>query len=172
MPKIIKKKKMTNSREKDIYVAQSITFLLYQITNALTHNFRDELGVEKITISEWRIVSCLNFAGGRISIGDLSSSTVIKQPIVSRIVTEMEQKDLVRKIQGSEDQRVIYVQLTKEGAALFESISPIAVQIRDRTLEGLSRHERKLMRKMLIQIQENLGIRNPYDQVSQQQGKD
>ena len=148
-----------NVKNFELNLEESITYLIYRISNALAYGFRDDLGPTKISIQQWRVLSSLKSRNGQSTISELSASTIIKQPIISRIITEMQEDGLVKKAQRKNDLRITEVRLTRKGNGLFESLLPIALRHRKRALENIDQKELNQLRKTLKQIQYNLGIK-------------
>ena len=157
--KSIKKHIDTDVKDFDLNLEESITYLIYRISNALAHGLRDDLGPTKISIQQWRVLSSLKSRNGLSTISELSACTVIKQPIISRIITEMQENGLVQKTQRKDDLRITEVRLTRNGNKLFEALLPIALRHRQRALENIDKTEIDELRKSLKQIQYNLGIK-------------
>ena len=143
----------------DLYLEDSVTFLIYRINNALTHNFRGDLGPIKISNQEWSVLSSLKSRGGRSTISELSICATIKQPVISRIITEMQDNGLVQKSQNKNDLRVTEVKLSSKGNKLFDAILPIATRHRENALANIDEADIDHLRQTLKKIQDNLGIK-------------
>ena len=143
----------------DLSLEESVTFLIYRINNALTHNFRSDLGPIKISNQEWSVLSSLKSRGGRSTISELSACTTIKQPVISRIITEMQDNGLVQKSQNKNDLRITEVKLSGKGNKLFDSILPIANRHRENALTDIDEADIDHLRQTLKKIQQNLGIK-------------
>ena len=144
----------------ELNLEESITYLIYRISNALAHGLRDDLGPTKISIQQWRVLSSLKSRSGQSTISELSACTIIKQPIISRIITEMQEDGLVQKAQRKNDLRITEVRLTQKGNELYELLLPITLRHRKRALENIDQKEINQLRKTLKQIQYNLGIKS------------
>ncbi len=151
----------------DLYLEDSVTFLIYRINNALTHNFRSDLGPIKISNQEWSVLSSLKSRGGRSTISELSVCTTIKQPVISRIITEMQENGLVQKSQNKNDLRITEVKLSGKGNKLFDSILPIATRQRENALANINEGDIDHLRQTLKKIQHNLGVKSLANRYSQ-----
>ena len=154
------KKTGHQSIKDDLYLEDSISYLIFRINNALTHNFRSDLGPIKISNQEWCVLSSLKSRGERSTISELSVCTTIKQPVISRIITEMQENGLVQKSQNKTDLRITEVRLSSKGNKLFESILPIATLHRDNALANIDEADIDHLRRTLKIIQHNLGIKS------------
>ena len=144
----------------DLYLEDSVTFLIYRINNALTHNFRSDLGPIKVSNQEWSVLSSLKSRGGCSTISELSVCTTIKQPVISRIISEMQANELVQKSQNKNDLRIIEVKLSSKGNKLFDSILPIATRHRENALANIDEADIDHLRQTLKKIQHNVGVRS------------
>ena len=142
----------------DLYLEESVTFLIHRINNALNSRFRNDLGGVKISNQEWSVLSSLKSRGGRSTISELSVCTTIKQPVISRIITEMQENGLVHKAQNKNDLRITEVKLSSKGNKLFDSVLPVATRNRENALADIDETDIDHLRQTLKKIQLNLGI--------------
>ena len=153
----------TKSGEKpvkdELALEDSVTYLIFRINNALNHNFRSDLGPVKVSNQEWSVLSSLKSRGGRSTISELAACTTIKQPVISRIVTEMQENGLVQKNRKAKDRRITQVKLMSKGNKLFKAILPTAERHRDIALAGVSKADLARTRETLKKIQANLGVK-------------
>ena len=153
----------TKSGEKlvkdELALEDSVTYLIFRINNALNHNFRSDLGPVKVSNQEWSVLSSLKSRGGRSTISELAACTTIKQPVISRIITEMQENGLVQKTQNKKDLRITEVKLISKGNKLFQAILPTSERHRNIALAGVAETELAQTRETLKKIQGNLGIK-------------
>ena len=155
----IQKKTSERLVKDDLLLEESVTYLIFRINNTLTNNFRNDLGPIKISNQEWSVLSSLKSRGGRSTISELAICTTIKQPVISRIITEMQENGLVQKSQNKKDLRITEVKLGSKGNKLFESILPISTRHKDIALAGIDEADLGQLRETLKRIQLNLGIK-------------
>ena len=155
----IQKKTSERLVKDELMLEDSVTYLIFRINNALTNNFRNDLGPVKISNQEWSVLSSLKSRGGRSTISELAMCTTIKQPVISRIITEMQENGLVQKSQNKSDLRITEVKLSNKGTKLFNSILPISEHHRNIALGGIDGAELEDLRQTLKKIQLNLGIK-------------
>lgn len=105
------------------------------------------------------MLSSLKSRGGRSTISELAACTTIKQPVISRIITEMQENGLVQKSQNKKDLRITEVKLGGKGNKLFKSILPISARHKDVALAGIDEADLDQLRETLKRIQVNLGIK-------------
>jgi len=83
---------------------------------------------------------------------DIARLTAQHPAGVSRIVDELEERKLVRRVRGEQDRRTIRVEPTDEGRALFERIDPYATGALEAAIAVLDEKERAAFNAMLDKI--------------------
>jgi DNA-binding MarR family transcriptional regulator len=81
---------------------------------------------------------------------------VTDQSTLSRALQQMEKNQLVERRAGAADNRFVEVHITATGRQLFAEIIPLALQLRDRALEGLADADREHLLDLLSRILDNL----------------
>lgn len=82
----------------------------------------------------------------------------MKQPLVSRAVTELEKTGYVTKKSTGKDSRTVNIALTDKGRNLFHSILPAAQRHRDLVLRNFSHEEIETLTQLFKRVGDNLGI--------------
>ncbi len=139
----------------DKWLRNFVPYLLYRITNQLTRRIRSRLRKSGINITRWRVLAVLR-AYGEMSLGRIVELTVMEQPSVSRVVTQLEREGLVKRKVSTEDSRVVHVSLTRAGDKAFQTIYPTAERHQAGALSGFSRKEINTLKSYLHRIQENI----------------
>jgi DNA-binding MarR family transcriptional regulator len=152
-PKSIKGDRTTRFRLSD-----SIPYHLYRVTEALVQEKREELRPHGITVSQWRILSTLR-SEEVCTIGAIASYTAMKQPVISRIIGEMEQAELIRRTVDQADMRVVSVSLTAKGEKLFDSLMLAEISHRTKVLAGLTRDDIQSLWGILKKMEGTLGLK-------------
>lgn len=75
---------------------------------------------------------------------------------VTRILDMLEKQGLVSRESVENDRRTYALFLTKSGRKLVEKITPIAIEVRRKGLEGLTSKDAKQLQAILNKIYENL----------------
>lgn len=114
--------------------------------------FRDQQA--DITTEQWVLLDRLAEGDG-ISQTDLANDSFKNAPTVSRIVTLLAKKKLIRRKQSSEDRRQYLIYLTDEGRQLHENILPSVLALRTQGWQHLSEKDYKDFVRIMDQIGEN-----------------
>ena len=81
--------------------------------------------------------------------------TSIEQSTLSRLVTAMERRGLLRRRKDAADARAVVVELTAEGRRLTRELIPYALRNERIALRGFSKEEIDVLLGMLTRIHDN-----------------
>ncbi len=130
-------------------------FLLFRVTSlaegmsrSLSQRYREPYDV---AVPEWRIMACLNQAN-MLTAGELRDRTCMEKPRVSRALTKMQPRDLIKKSSDLNDNRKINIQLTRGGPAMYRKIEPIAKQWECALVEELTQKEVQCVHSVLDKL--------------------
>ena len=96
----------------------SLTIALLQAREAAMAYFRPIVKRHNLTEQQWRIVRVLA-ENPNMDFHELAFRTCILRPSLTGILTRMESVGLVLRLKPVNDQRKLYVSLTKEGQVLY-----------------------------------------------------
>lgn len=96
----------------------SLTIALLQAREAAMSYFRPIVKRHNLTEQQWRIVRILAESPS-MDFHDLAYRACILRPSLTGILTRMERDGLVLRLKPINDQRKLYISLTKEGQALY-----------------------------------------------------
>lgn len=139
----------------DKWLQKFVPYLVYRITNQLTRRMRGRLRKAGINIARWRVLAVLR-AQGNLSLGKIVELTVMEQPSVSRVVSQLEREGMVKREVSKKDSRCIHVTLTRAGDKAFQDVYPMVRRHQELALNGFTRQERSVLVGYLRRIQENI----------------
>jgi len=84
----------------------------------------------------------------------------VQPPTISKMLDRLEKAGLVERRPDAENGRLSRVYLTEQGNARQRSVRAIWTNMEQRLTQGLSVEERIVLRRLLLQVHENL-TRNP-----------
>ncbi|KOO06338.1 MarR family winged helix-turn-helix transcriptional regulator [Vibrio hepatarius] len=105
-----------------------------QVSESLATLYKKEFG---ITRSEWRIIANLA-ARENVIARDLSEITKLDKVKVSRTLTILEDKQLIKRTKSENDLRASKIELTEKGLELYQHIVPRAMAWESQILDGLT----------------------------------
>jgi len=139
----------------DKWLRTFVPYLMYRITSKLNMRIRKRLRMSGINLARWRVLAVLR-ANGEINLGRVVELTVMEQPSVSRIVTQLVKEGLVKRKLSSADSRIVLVRLTAAGVKAFKSIYPTAEAHQALALRGFTKAEVNKLTAFLRRIQKNI----------------
>jgi DNA-binding MarR family transcriptional regulator len=87
---------------------------------------------------------------------ELAERVCVQAATVTKMLQRMEQARLIERRGDPEDQRVSRVYLTDQGRALCQPYQELWESLEQYTIQGLSMEERVLLRRLLMQVLDNL----------------
>lgn len=107
------------------FLPYRLAVLSDEVSRAFSTRYRERFG---ISIAEWRVVAHLSQEqpDTPISIREISRRVSLEKSKVSRAASRLEAAGYVRKDPHPEDGRLIALQLTAEGRAMIDELTPLA----------------------------------------------
>ena len=106
-----------------------------------------------ITRREWRLIALLA-AHGAMSPSELAERAHLERARISRHITELVEKKLIRRVALADDRRRAEVDLTAEGQALYQELFPQSVGFNNEVLAALSPEELRVFEAALAKLTE------------------
>ncbi len=132
-----------------------LPYLLNRLTARINQLWLAQIRDHGLTVQRWQVLSILRpFDGARI--GQIAEMSGNEQPVVSRVIDQMERDGLVQRRRAREDSRAVEVWLTDAGRALFDRLSPLATAYVTRLLGGVDEGEVKRAMGLLWKLLDDL----------------
>lgn len=136
----------------DWSLQRNIAFHMASIIFRLDQDLRDTvLRSLDLTYAHFRVLQVLYEQDGQ-TIGDIARAIVVRQPVLSRVITQMQERDLVRRAADDEDSRIMRVFLTAHGRQHYELAWPPAHAIMEDAFSVLSPEERTQMEEWIRRV--------------------
>jgi len=136
-------------------IEETVGFVLAQVckahrnrTDATLKQINLHVGQEMILIRLWRTEG--------VTQSQLVEQLCVEPPTVTKMLQRMEQEGLLQRRADPEDARVSRVFLTDQGRALQKDVEAAWHSVDERTTAGLTFEERILLRRLLLQVRNNL----------------
>ena len=107
---------------------RSLPLKLLRAREAVMEQFRPNLNAHGVTDQQWRVLRALA-ERQRMDAGELARVITLRMPSLSRIMVDLEKRGLVAKHRSAEDGRLVDLEITANGSALFSEISARSEQI-------------------------------------------
>lgn len=140
----------------DTHLDRNLAFHMASIIYRLDQDLRDSiLRKLDLTYVHFRVLQYLYEKNGQ-KIGDLATAIVVRQPVLSRVVDQMEERALVKRRPDPNDSRSMRVYLTPKGKARYKEAWPPAHLLIDKALNNFDQQEHEtllfLLKKMSVNI--------------------
>ena len=105
----------------------------------------------KLTQPQADVIFTLGNTAG-LTFKEIGELTLITKGTLTGVIDRLEQKALVKRVQGSDDRRCIRVVLTKKGGQLFREVFPKHIAYLKRTFDKLSGNEIQAIERSLQKL--------------------
>ncbi|MEP7242750.1 MAG: homoprotocatechuate degradation operon regulator HpaR [Gammaproteobacteria bacterium] len=110
--------------------SKSLPMELLRAREAVMRRFRPALRTHGVTEQQWRILRAIAHAGS-LEVSELAVATCLLAPSLSRILPDMEARQLISRRQGDTDLRRSVISLERKGLRLIAMHAPHAEEIYD-----------------------------------------
>ena len=100
-----------------------LPYLVHRVGSRLAEGFEDGFAEAGLSLPEWRALSIL-YEYGPQTMGDIARRTSVNASTMTRLVGQMEKRDLVKRERPVGDQRTVYVRILKDGRDKVEFLIP------------------------------------------------
>ena len=113
------------------------------------------LAAHGVSFGHWTFLRILWERDG-LTQRELSDEAGVMQPTTGAAIREMEKLGYVKRSQASGNRKNVYVHLTPKGRALKAKLVPLAEEVNEIGLAGVSAQDRAAAQRALMAIIENL----------------
>lgn len=140
----------------DSSVETNLAFQMANIIYKLDQTLRSTtLREHNMTYVHFRVLQYLWDKDGR-SIGEIAKAIVVHQPVLSRVIDQMEERELVQRRTDENDSRYMRVYLSGTGRERYAQVWPAAKKMIDDALSVLNPNEREDLGRMLRNVATHL----------------
>jgi len=123
------------ARDRDATLALMVA--LGRAYRALERGVRPQLAERGLGLSEFAVLEVL-YHTGPLTLGEIRDRILVTGASTTYVVKKLEERGLVRRMAGAEDQRTVIADLTQKGHALIADVFPDHVEQLRRLMSGLS----------------------------------
>jgi DNA-binding MarR family transcriptional regulator len=87
---------------------------------------------------------------------ELAERLNVTPPSITSAIQKMEKAGYISRKADEKDQRIMRLELAQRGRDCIENVKKVAQQLDEMMFQGMSTEEKLLMRRMLLQVCENL----------------
>ena len=123
------------------------------VSRLVARAYQDAFGV---TIWEWRVLAILG-EGVPMTAQSVCDSAAMDKVSVSRAVRSLVERGLVTRHDNAADRRSRLLQLTAAGQALYDAITPVALEREAALLDGFDEADAALLTRLLDRLRARAG---------------
>lgn len=144
-------------KSKSIDAQDALSFWVYRTARLLRRSFLSAAKTNRsgITPEQWFCLNKLDRQDG-LSQVELCESTLSDRPNMTRILSALEAKGMVKRKDDKEDQRRVRVFLTAKGQRSHDSFAAVFAEEDKRIRKGLSKKDVAQLRQVLDALEKNL----------------
>lgn len=131
--------------------------LAAEISTALAVEYRDRYGLD---IPEWRVIATLGFRHEPCTAQEICASTHTHKSTISRAVTELIARGMVKRLENGDDRREFRLTLTAKGRKLYQDLIPRLLRRESEIMDSLTAAERQQFDALLAKIEGGLSLPN------------
>ena len=133
------------------FVDDYLAYLLARASQRISSEFHRMVQDQGLSLLEWRVMASLS-GKPHLSISELASITLAKQPTVTKLIGRMQTAGWVRRVDGTQDRRQSLVSLTPKGVSKVNPLLESAKQHESQVLGGLNPEQVQLLKQTLIHL--------------------
>lgn len=142
----------------DFEVEDRTAHLLKLASKATARALQDKLAEHDVSYGHWTFLRILWQRDG-LSVTQLSEMAGVAKPATVTAIRSMEQSGYVERRQKAGNLKAVYIHLTDAGRALESRLVPLALDVNDQAMRGISQRQQEALRSALARIIRNLGAR-------------
>lgn len=129
----------------------SVGYLVRRTSNLMLPQLEELFADESLTFSQWTVLMALREWGHSTS-AELARDICHDAGSLTRILDELEQRDLIARVRSETDRRVVALSMTPQGLSLVETLLPRVVAHWNELLGDFTHLEIKQLIKLLTRV--------------------
>lgn len=108
-----------------------------------------------VTAAQFIVMARLAAAERKKSASDLCREMSYDAGAMTRMIDRLEGKGLIRRARCPQDRRLVYLEMTEQGRAVYPRLRELSMSIQNRFLRGFSRADARQLEGLLGRMLEN-----------------
>jgi DNA-binding MarR family transcriptional regulator len=140
---------------------KSVGYLLNRVRVGMLAALDRELMADKrlapleISSAQFIVIAMLAGSDTPMSASDLCKGISYDAGAMTRMLDRLEGKGLIRRNRSAEDRRLMHLELTEEGQAVYPRMREISMSVANQFLRGFSKSEARQLEGLLGRMYEN-----------------
>lgn len=138
-------------RPESFHLRDSVGYLVKRSQRLMQERIEGLFEQQGFTLQQWAV---LMYVRDRlaVNVGDICRDLYYDSGAMTRLVDQLEARNLVERRRSAEDRRVVELSLTAAGAEMLDELIPTACDALNTALDGFSRAEVKTLQSMLRRL--------------------
>ncbi|ASK34964.1 MarR family winged helix-turn-helix transcriptional regulator [Alloalcanivorax mobilis] len=132
-----------------------LAHLVRDAARVLAKSLQVRLAEYSVSFGHWSFLRVLWYSEG-LTQRELSEQVGLMEPTTFTALKAMEAKGLIERRHQDGNRKNLHIYLTDKGRALKDELIPIAEELNEVAVRGLSEEERRIMHRGLLAIIQNL----------------
>lgn len=133
-----------------------LAHLIKDATRALVRALTLRLADHAVSFGHWTFLRILWESDG-LTQRELSELAGVMEPTTAAAIKSMEERGYVTRRQMPDNRKNVYVHLAPKGRALKAKLAPLAVEVNEIAVRGVSAEDVAATRRTLLAMIENIG---------------
>jgi DNA-binding MarR family transcriptional regulator len=141
--------------------SRSVAHLVGQVRTEILAALERELMADRhvadigVTAAQFIVMARLATADRKKSASDLCKEMSYDAGAMTRMIDRLESKGLIRRARCPQDRRLVYLEMTDQGRAVYPRLRELSMAIQNRFLRGFSRADARQLEGLLGRMLEN-----------------
>jgi DNA-binding MarR family transcriptional regulator len=130
------------------YLPYRLSILSNKISTLVAQAYKDKFA---LSITEWRIMAVLGEYAG-ISADEISVKTQIEKSLISRAISQLLKRKLIKRDISKEDKRRSHIALSETGYTVYAEIVPLSLQYETKLLAAFAEQEQEQLSQLIDRL--------------------
>lgn len=135
----------------DFHLEQFLPYLVHRVGSNLAEGFDEGFAEAGVSLPEWRALSIL-YEYGPQTMGDIARRTNINASTMTRLIGQMEKRDLVKRERPVANQRTVFVRILAEGRNKVEFLIPRVLEYEQELSGCFTTAELQTFKSLLVKF--------------------
>ena len=144
----------------DLHLEQFLPYLVHRVGSNLAEGFDEGFAEAGVSLQEWRALSIL-YEYGPQTMGDIARRTSINASTMTRLMGQMEKRNLVKRERPVANQRTVFVRILADGREKVEFLIPKVLDYEQELTGCFSVAELQTFKALLVKFFHSLSDEVP-----------
>ncbi len=124
----------------DVALSLKLWVVMNRAVRSIGEHLQRQVEAHGLSFTEFAVLEVL-YHKGVLPIGEIGDRVLLTSGSMTYVIDKLEKRGLLARRHCSEDRRVVFAELTSEGARVMQTVFPEHAALIEATMSGLSREE-------------------------------